>query len=394
MSSKCPPLDEGDAEEAAVSKMSTGLLTIDLAAIAGNYEMLCAAASGAEVAAVVKADAYGCGAHLIAPMLYKKGCRTFFVATLSEAIDLRKVLPDARIFILDGLFPGCSPTYSRYRLMPVIGSLPMLHEWSRFCQSNSTFSACALHVDTGMNRLGLGTEELLHLFANKKQSLQGVDVKLLISHLACADDPGHEQNDRQLELFARLVQQAGDIPASLANSAGVFLGRQYHFDLVRPGIALYGGRAIKNKANPARPVISLSSPIIQVRTVKKGTGIGYGSSFVTRRQTRLATLPVGYADGYFRSLGTGNTTRESSAGQGAGVFIGEYEAPVAGRISMDLVTIDVTDIPADLARVGQKAELLGSHISIDDLADRAGTIGYEILTSLGHRFQRRYKEAG
>ena len=362
---------------------STAVLTIDLAAIGHNRDLLCRKSGGAECAAVVKADAYGTGMLQVAPCLRDSGCKTFFVATPDEGLLLREQLPDVRILILDGLLPGCAALYCEHNLSPVLNSPQMVTEWIRQTGDKSDRPPVALHLDTGMNRLGIGPEQIDQLLENEA-CIQNLKPALIMSHLACADDPTHSQNRQQLRRFHALLKKLPGVPVSLANSAGIFLGADYHFDLTRPGIALYGGCPANGLEGVLKPVAFLSAPIIQIRDVAKGETVGYGADYVTTRRTRLATLPVGYADGYPRSLGSGNDR------SGASAFIGDYEAPLLGRVSMDLVTIDITDIPENIAFPGAAAELLGHHIGVDDLARIAGTIGYEILTSLGARYERRY----
>jgi alanine racemase len=369
-----------------VASGSTALLTIDLEAIGANYTRLSRMGSGAECAGVVKANAYGTGAHRVAPYLYDLGCRTFFVATLAEGIHLRGVLADAKIFILDGLFSRGSTLFEKHRLSPVLGSLQSLAEWSDFCGSIDNPPPAALHIDTGMNRLGVGPDEIQLLFDNQQRFFNNIKLDLIMSHLACADTPSHPRNQQQLEIFKAYLVKLPPVPASLANSAGIFLGSPYQHDLLRPGIALYGGCAVNSSQNPMRPVVTLTTHIVQIRTVEKGDFIGYGGTYQTTRKTRLATLPIGYADGYHRALGSSNEQK------GASAYIGAHEAPLLGRVSMDLVTIDITDIPPDSAMVGTDVELLGAHVTVDDLAELAGTIGYEILTSLGKRYDRRYTD--
>ncbi|MCP4936874.1 MAG: alanine racemase [bacterium] len=363
---------------------STALLTIDLAAIGENYMRLCELAKGAQCASVVKADAYGLGAAHVVPVLYDLGCRTFFVATVREGIALRASHSDIRIYILDGLFKGTGPLFVEHELSPVLGSLAMLEHWAAFCALRDQKHPAALHLDTGMNRLGLGPGEIIDLVAHQSSILNEVNIDLVMSHLACADEPEHASNQKQLTQFLTHMNNLPAIPASLANSAGIFLGPSYALDLVRPGIALYGGQPNIDDTSAMRPVVTLTTHIAQLRTVEKGGSIGYGGAYVAKRHTRLATLPVGYADGYHRMLGSSNDRR------GASTYIGGHEAPLLGRVSMDLITIDVTDIPAELAIVGAEVELLGAHVLIDDLAKIAGTIGYEILTSLGARYERHY----
>ena len=367
-----------------IASGSTALLTIDLNAIGENYARLKALAKGAECAAVVKANAYGLGATQIAPFLYDQGCRTFFVATLDEGIRLRAHLTDAKIYILDGLFKGAGSLFVEHSLSPVIGSLEMLEHWSAFCALLDHQHPAALHLDTGMNRLGFAASQIKDLTENHKVILQDVNIDLVMSHLACADEPQHPGNEEQQQKFSEILNSLPEIRASLANSAGIFLEPSYAFDLVRPGVALYGGQPNTDTTSLMHPVVSLTTHIAQIRTVESGDAIGYGGAYIAKRKTRLATLPVGYADGYHRALGSTNELK------GASAYIGEYEAPLLGRVSMDLITIDVTDVPDELVNAGTSVELLGQHVTIDDLAAIAGTISYEILTSLGSRYDRRY----
>lgn len=364
---------------------STALLTIDLTAIGENYAILSALGKGAQCAAVVKANAYGTGVSQVATYLQAQGCKTFFVATLDEGIALRDRLPDVSIFILDGLFPASSPMFLQHNLSPVLGSMEMLKEWSVSIRTSSTPPTAALHIDTGMNRLGIGPDQFEQLLDT--DVLKNIKLDLIMSHLACADEPDNSRNQKQLEQFKSALEKLPSVPVSFANSSGIFLGSDYHFDLLRPGVALYGGRPNDRSDNAMHPVVTLTTRIAQIRTVEKGDAIGYGAFYVATRKTRLATLPVGYADGYPRALGSSNECK------GASTYIGEYEAPLLGRVSMDLITIDITDIPEDKAILGADVELLGSHILVDDLADIAGTISYEILTSLGARYDRHYKGA-
>ncbi len=371
---------------------ATAILTVDLAAIGENYAQLRDLAKGAECAAVVKADAYGTGMQQVAPYLYKQGCRIFFVATQNEGILLRALLPKVKIYILNGLPPGCAAKFQKNDLSPVLGSIEMLKEWAQHSQSAEQSPPAALHIDTGMNRLGIGPDQLQTLVEDPELHVTKLD--LIMSHLACADEPDHPRNGQQLQNFNQALKKLPTASKSLsksasksvANSAGIFLGPDYHFDVLRPGIALYGGCPVVGFDNPMKPVVTLMSTIAQIRTVQKGDAVGYGASFTVKRETRVATIPVGYADGYPRSLGASNET------EGAYVYIGKTRAPLLGRVSMDLITIDITDIPEHKAFVGAPVELLGPHISIDDLAKIANTIGYEILTSLGARYKRRYKE--
>jgi alanine racemase len=362
----------------------TAMLSVDLEAISDNYALLAGFAGGAECAAVVKADAYGTGMAAVAPTLYRRGCRTFFVATLAEAIALRRRIADAAIYVLNSCFAGGEAQFMQHGLRPVIGSLAALGSWRDACRTTANPPAAALHLDTGMNRLGIGPDEIGQLIDDQARHLAGVRLDLIMSHLACADEPHHERNRRQLRLFRSALAQLPPARASLANSAGILLGPDYHFDLVRPGIGLYGGRPAAGGPNPMRPVIRLVSHILQVRSVEAGDSVGYGASFTAHRPTRIATIPVGYADGYFRALAA------SGAKPGARVVIAGQAMALAGRVSMDLITVDVTGLPAETCEPGTPVEIIGDAVTVDDLADVAGTISYEILTALGHRYRRIY----
>ncbi len=357
-------------------------LTIDLGALMANYRELARRAAPAKCAAVVKADAYGIGLEKASRALAAAGCTVFFVATPDEAVRLRKSLSAAVIYVLDGLLPGAAGDFAAYDLRPVLGSPEEIDEWAEFCASHDGAPGAALHIDTGMNRLGLNAAEV-KIAGGQAERLEAVNVVLVMSHLACADTPNHPLNRQQLAAFNELRALLPDAPASIANSAGIMLGKPWHLDLVRPGIALYGGEAVGGIKNPMQPVISIEAQIVRIRDVKPGESIGYGAAYKCRAASRIATLPIGYADGIFRNLGAA----------GMHVCVSGHPAPIVGRISMDLITIDVSGIPEKFARRGAWAELAGGHNKVDDLARRAGTIGYEVLTSLGKRYERVYVDA-
>lgn len=359
------------------------LLTVDLGALVENYKALAARAPNAECAAVVKADAYGIGADRAVPALADAGCRTFFVATLDEARAVRDAARKADIYVLDGLFPDTAPAFAEIGARPVLGSLPELEEWAAFCTDRGERLAAAIHIDTGMNRLGLRAEEVNEL-ARDEATLKAFSPALVMSHLACADEPANSMNEAQRRAFDAMRAELPEMPACLANSAGIFLGDAYHYDLVRPGIALYGGRAVRGAANPMKPVVRLDARIAQVREAGPGDTIGYGATRTLARRTVIATVAAGYADGIFRRLGAGDGE------EGLTAWIEGHPAPILGRVSMDVITLDVTDVPRDVVTRGALVELLGDRVTIDDLAERAGTIGYEVLTSLGKRCQRIY----
>ena len=364
---------------------STAVLTIDLAAIAENYRLLVARAQPAICGAAVKADAYGLGAAMVAPVLHRAGCEDFFVATLDEALALRPILPTSRIYILNGLPSGAADVVAAANLIPVLGTLGQVEAWRQYC-ATALPKPAALIIDTGMSRLGLSEDDMMRL-AVGRASLQGIPIVHAMSHLACSDEESHPMNLRQLAQFrslaARFPWPEGKQPSlSMAASSGIFLGADYHFDLVRPGAALYGIAPLIGRPNPLRPVVGLEGKILQIRDVDLGMTVGYGASHQVKGKSRLAVIGVGYADGMFRSLGN----------RGA-VFVAGERAPIVGRISMDLMTADIGHLPLSACQVGDSVEIIGPHQSVDDLARDAGTIGYEVLTSLGARYQRRYLSA-
>lgn len=364
-----------------------GVLTIDCDAIIRNWRALAGHTAPAECSAVVKADAYGCGLEQVANALADSGCRTFFVAHLGEARRLRAAVPSATIYVLNGIAPSAAPAYAELNARPVIGSLAELAEWDAFCGVHHWRGGAALHVDTGMNRLGLSVDEAVALAPRVNAPDHG--ITLIMSHLANAEEPDHALNDKQLHLFRELRLMFRGIPASLANSSGIFLGAAAHFDLVRPGVALYGSNPTPGADNPMRPVIELQGRIVQVRTVPRGETVGYGATWTARRDTRIAVVSVGYGDGYPRPLGW------SDAVQGGWAIVARRRCPVVGRISMDLLAIDITDLSAtDLsARVhrGDFATLIGRGIDIDEFAKWGRTISYDVLTRLGQRYHRVWK---
>ena len=348
-------------------------LTIDLAAIAENWRRLAAQAPQAECAAVLKADAYGCGLAAVAPALWKAGCRTVFVAHLSEALAARVALPDADLYVLNGLVPRSAPAYRDARLRPVLGAIEEVAEWAAF--SEGAWPA-ALHVDTGMNRLGLSVPDALALAGDPLLDRAG--IALVMSHLVSAERPGDPVNARQLADFTQVRAAFPGLPGSLANSSGIHLGRQAHHDLLRPGYALFGGNPTPERNdNPMRPVVRLEAPIVQVRAVEAGATAGYNAHWTAAAPRRLATLSLGYADGYPRA----------ASGRGY-VLVEDVLCPIVGAISMDLIILDVTGVPA--ARRDSPATLIGDSLDLDTVGHAAGTIGYEILTGLGSRYVREY----
>ena len=364
------------------------VLTIDLDALRANWRTLDAASGKAACAGVIKADAYGLGLDRIARALLAEGCETLFVATLAEARTVRVAHPAVTIYVLDGLLPGAAAHYAGFDLRPCLSSLAEVREWAAWCDATGRRLRAAVHIDTGMHRLGLPPSEVAELAGPERDLLGHFEMSLVMSHLACADMPGHAMNGEQLARFQALRALLPPAPASLANSGGIFLGPDYQFDLVRPGIALYGGRVLEDRPNPMQWVVRLQARILQVRDVEPGQPIGYGATFRADRPSRVATIASGYADGFLRALSS------PSGKPGPVGFVGEHAVPVVGRVSMDLITVDVTDAPVKLAVRGGWVEVLGARTTIDDLTDHAGTIGYELLTRLGRRVHRVYAERG
>ncbi len=359
------------------------VLRIDLSALRANWERLNAETGTAECAGVIKADAYGLGLEEVARALTQAGCRTFFAATLEEGRRIRHVQPGAAIYVLDGLLPGAEDYYAGFDLRPVLSSLDEVREWSAYCRARHRRLPAALHIDTGINRLGMPPSEVEAL-STEPNLLRDFRLALVLSHLACADDPASTKNEAQRLAFDRLRALLPKTKASLANSGGVFLGQKFHYDLVRPGIALYGGRALEGRTNPMRPVVNLSARILQVRDVQPGETVGYGAIWRVDQPARIATLACGYADGFLRALSS------PTGKHGAVGYIGDYPVPVVGRVSMDLITVDVTGVPPEIAHRGAWVEVMGERVTVDDLTDMAGTIGYELLSRLSRRVHRVY----
>lgn len=369
--------NSGAAPRSPAGRPSQSILTIDLAAVMANYRAL-RRRLGARTtsAAVVKADAYGLGADRVVPALVAAGCREFFVADLGEAQAIRHVLPvRIPVYVLDGLLAGEEAAFQRHHAVPVLNDLAQVDRWQRAARARGRALPAILHVDTGMSRLGLAPDDALSLAAPGR--LAGLELRAVISHLACAEDPGEPLNARQLAAFKRVRQAFPAARASLANSSGIFLGRAYHFDFVRPGAALFGINPRPGQRNALRQAITLRGKILQIHDVDPPRSVGYGATHRVAGRTRIATVAAGYADGWPRSL-----SNRGSA------YIGNLRVPVIGRVSMDLMTLDITAAP-HLAP-GDTVELIGPHLSVDDVADAAGTIGYEILTRLGRRYHRVY----
>lgn len=359
-----------------------GLLTIDLGAIAANWALLRDRLSpGAICGAVVKADAYGLGLAPVSDTLWNAGCRHFFVALAEEGMALRAALPEAEICVFNGVDAASAPCLREAGLIPVLNHPGQLADWRAAAAEAGEVLPAALHVDTGMTRLGFDRPDITALAADPA-ALDGIRLTMVMSHLACAETPDHPLNADQLALFQSVrksLAPLGPMRASLANSAGIFLGPDFHFDLARPGAALFGIVPAGIQPTPVAQVIRLQGKILQCRRIDTPRTVGYGATHQAAAGRRIATVAVGYADGYLRAL--------SGA---AHAHVGDVSVPVVGRVSMDLLTLDVTDVPERQAMPGALVDLIGPRHSADDLAREAGTIGYEILTALGTRFARAY----
>jgi alanine racemase len=362
---------------------SGGVLTIDLGAIQSNYRALWARVTPAECAAVVKADAYGCGLEQVVRALSRSNCKTFFVAHLAEGRQVRALAPDATIYALNGMVPGAAAAFAEARVRPVISSMQELAEWDAFCTTSGWRGGAALHFDTGMNRLGIAADEAAALASRIKMPNHG--ITLVMSHFACAETPSHALNNRQIQLFREIRVMFRGITAALANSAGIYLGASTHFDLVRPGYALYGGNPTPGNPNPMLPVVGLRARILQVRSLARGDTVGYGATWTAPREARIAIVAAGYGDGYLRSAG------DPDPRSAAEVVIADTRCRIVGRISMDLLAVDVSGLPDNVTRRGEWATLVGGSVDIDALAAQCGTIGYELMCGLGRRYARVWK---
>lgn len=355
---------------------SDNKLYIKLENIVKNYRIISRKASNSITAAVVKADAYGLGAIKVSQKLYDEGCRNFFVATLDEALEIRNnIKKNAEIYVFHGLREKQESIFTKNNIVPVLNTLEEIKRWNSFCYKNNKKLPAIIHVDTGMNRLGLNLSEL----NNIKSKISDLKLDFVMSHMACADEKNNKKNKEQLKLFNKARKYFPGVKYSLANSPATFLDKCYHFDLVRPGSALYGVNPIHGLKNPMEHAIELYSKIIQIRTIDSEETVGYGATKALKKGSKIAVIPLGYADGYLRSLSNnGNCCID-------GIMV-----PIVGRVSMDLIIIDVTKIPGSKLHIGKEVEVIGKNISIDEVAKKAGTIGYEVLTRLGTRFNRIY----
>lgn len=359
-------------------------LTVDLSAIEENWRTLSRQLVDVECGAVVKANAYGLGLEAVTAKLAQAGCKTFFVADLMEARRVRARAPEATTYVLNGFLSEAGKGFIEVGAQPTINSLAEFAEWEAFRAAQNWRGHAALHVDTGMNRLGISVEEAAALALRIQSGDHG--ITLVMSHLACAESPDHPLTAKQIGLFREIHLLYRDIPASLVNSSGVFLSNSVHYDLARPGAALYGINPTPGRPNPMRNVVELTGRILQVRFVERGETVGYGATWQAKRNSRIAVAALGYADGILRTAsGTENE-------QGGAAIIAENRCPIVGRISMDLVCLDVTDLPDGAVRRGGIATFIGNGITVDDFAASAKTIGYEVLTRLGTRSHLVYRD--
>jgi len=354
------------------------VLEIDLGAITHNYHFLRSQLATAQCGAVLKADAYGLGLQTVSPVLKAAGCRNFFVAVLEEALSLRELFADRDIYAFNGLFPGTQSLYSQNQITPVLNDLGQIALWQNWAKSIGRPLPAIIQIDTGMWRVGLPPQEVMQLAAEPER-LEGLDIRYVLSHLACSEQQDHPKNNQQLETFQHALSILPKTRASFANSHGIFLGPQYHFDLVRPGRSLYGLTSRTPEAHGMKSAVHVYARIVQVSEASRGETIGYDATYHVKDPMKLATLSIGYADGFSRSL--------TNCGI---VYIGDTPAPVVGRVSMDLITIDVSKVPTHDVYPGGWAEIIGDHISADDLAQAAGTNSREILVNLGKRYHRLY----
>ena len=355
----------------------SGRVTIDLAALKANYKALAALAPRAETGAAIKADAYGLSVAACAPALWNAGCRSFFVARPAEGAELRGILPEARIFVLDGLYSGQAAYYLKHGLIPSLISVDEAREWAR----DAGGAPCALHVDSGINRVSFSHDELAALLAEKLP----LNVVLLMSHLASSEERDNLFNAEQRRRFEKSRALLPGVKASLANSSGVFLGEQFTLDLTRPGIALYGGNPLPGQPNPMKPVATLELRVMQVRDVPVGEAVGYISTWRAARPSRIALIGAGYRDGIPRHM---SSTHAKGVAQ---VAINGTCYPIVGRVSMDMTAVDVT---GSAVKRGDWAEVFGKTIALDDAAATASSISWVLLTHLGNRYARRYVDQG
>ncbi|WP_244642351.1 alanine racemase [Phyllobacterium sp. 628] len=385
MTSKHPHITTAGAD----SRLAGGRLTIDLDALVANWTLLAEKSKPGQTSAVVKANAYGLGIEYVVPVLWDAGCRTFFVALVEEGLRVKAIVPEARVFVLNGLFAEARPVFEESGLIPVLGSHYEIDLWTRANAESGSKLPYGLHVDTGMNRLGLTVAEALAFSAETRDM-----PVLLMTHLATGDEPGHHLTQRQIESFQKLRIAFAGIESSASNSSGIFHAVHNGGELSRPGIAMYGGEPLAGVANPMRPVVTLEARIVQIRTSLEGETTGYGATALLERDTRIAVCSAGYADGYLRSASGSGTPLRIAVQKGGEGFVAGHRVPVIGRVTMDLTSFDISDVPEDAIKPGDYIELFGPNIALDDAARAAGSIGFELLTGLGNRYHRRYLYSG
>jgi len=356
-------------------------LEIDLKSICHNFKTVKRkVGKNCIVAATVKANAYGLGVREISQSLIKKKCKHFFVATLMEGIELRSYNKKVKIYILNGLEKGKCYIYKKYRLTPVLNTLKQISEYEIYQSRIKKSMDAIIHFDTGMSRLGLDEDETKKLIKNKNNILKKTNINYIMSHLACGDDPKSRKNIEQLKMFKEISKSFKNIKKTMANSAGVLLGKNYHFDMVRPGISIFGGNAQKNQKNTFRHVVKLTAKLIQIREIKKGSTVGYGATYKAKQKMIIGTIGLGYADGLNRLFSNNMKC-----------YYKKKEINLIGRVSMDLITLDLSKFQKKDIQINNRIEIINDKNNINQICMNIGTIPYEILTNLGHRYSRVYK---
>ena len=366
------------------SGLAGGRLTIDMSALGDNYRLMQTRSGPAKAAAVVKADAYGIGVDLAVRTLSAAGCDTYFVAQADEGITVRKLAPNARIFVIYGAPKGSEEALIEHRLVPLLCSPEQIERWGKLIRAKGTPLPYGIHVDTGMNRTGLTMDEA-RLIGIHADVLKASGLCHVMTHPACADDPDHPMNREQRASFQQVREIFSGVEAAYANSAAILTTGASGGDITRPGIALYGGEAVNGNANPMHPVVTAETRIIQIRHAKAGETVSYGATETLSHDSKIAVCATGYADGVHRASGNGVALRKSGLAKAAGFLCG-HRVPVLGRVTMDFTMFDVTEVPDSVLDTAEWIELFGKNIALDDAARAAGTIGYELLTSLGRRY--------
>ena len=354
--------------------MANAMLSINLAALRANYQLLKNRHAKKNISAVVKANAYGLGVAEVSKTLAAEGCECFFVATLDEAIELRGYLPNATIAVFNGIFRGEEKEFTAHRIIPVVNTVEQMESIQHSAFGIQNYF---IHVDTGMTRLGLAESDLKFLSSR----MLNAECRMLLSHLSCANDPTHPKNAEQLARLHEAMKYFPNVPVSFANSSAHFLPEAFHFDIGRPGCALYGINPT-NGENPMQHVATLSAPILQIRVLDRDEQVGYGASYNAPKNARIAITALGYADGYFRSL----------SNQGF-AFVEGRKVPIAGRVSMDMIALDISAVPPSATNENTRAEFINEQQTVDDIANQCSTIGYEVFTRIGRRVKRVYTES-